>query len=225
MGDAAGQMLASAVGIAISPIPLIAIVLMLATPRGRSNGTAFALAWLLTLGVVSAVVVLAGSGGDAHSSSGPATWTSWVKLGLGVLFLLLGAKQWMGRPKEGQEAELPGWMKTIDGFTPAKSAGLAAVLAGLNPKNLVLAVGGALSIASSPASVGGKTVATVLFVLIGSLCTLLPLGVYLLGGDRAAGTLQSWKAWMAAHNGAIMTVLLVVLGAKYVGDALSTLTS
>ena len=225
MGDAIGQMLASAVGIAISPVPIIAIVLMLATPRGRSNGTAFALAWLLTLGVVSAVVVLAGSGGDAHSSSGPATWTSWVKLGLGVLFLLLGAKQWMGRRKEGQEAELPGWMKTIDGFTPGKSAGRAAVLAGLNPKNLVLAVGGALSIASSSASVGGKTVAAVLFVLIGSLCTLLPLGVYLLGGDRAAGTLASWKTWMAAHNGAIMTVLLVVLGAKYVGDAISTLAS
>ncbi len=30
---------------------------------------------------------------------------------------------------------------------------------------------------------------------------------------------------MAAHNGAIMTVLLVVLGAKYVGDAISTQAS
>jgi hypothetical protein len=63
----------------------------------------------------------------------------------------------------------------------------------------------------------------VLFVLIGSLCALLPLGVYLLGGDRAAGTLQSWKVWMVAHNGAVMTVLLLVLGAKYVGDAISGL--
>ncbi|MFE6358522.1 hypothetical protein ACFVP3_00690 [Streptomyces sp. NPDC057806] len=43
MGDAVGQMLASAVGIAISPIPIIAVVLMLATPRGRVNGTAFTL--------------------------------------------------------------------------------------------------------------------------------------------------------------------------------------
>ncbi len=38
VGDAIGQMLASAVGIAISPVPLIAVVLMLATPaRGRST--------------------------------------------------------------------------------------------------------------------------------------------------------------------------------------------
>ena len=225
MGDAIGQMLASAVGIAISPIPIIAIVLMLATPRGRANGTAFALAWLVTLGVVTAAVVLAGSGGGAHGSSGPATWTSWVKLGLGLLFLLLGGKQWAGRPKEGEPARLPGWMKTIDGFTPGRSAGLAAVLAGLNPKNLVLAVGGALSIASSSAGAGGKTVAAVLFVLIGSLCVLLPLGVYRLGGDRATDTLRSWKGWMAAHNGAIMTVLLLVLGAKYLGDAVTGLTA
>ncbi|WP_035795010.1 GAP family protein [Kitasatospora mediocidica] len=224
MGNAIGQMLASAVGIAISPIPVIAIVLMLATARGRANGVAFTLAWVLTLGVVSTVVVLAGDGGGAHTTGGPATWTSWVKLALGALFVLLGVKQWTGRPKEGQAAELPGWMRTIDSFSPGKAAGLAVVLAGLNPKNLVLAVGGALSIASSTAGAGGKTVATVLLVLIGSLCTLLPLGVYLLGGERAAGTLQSWKTWMAAHNGAIMTVLLLVLGAKYVGDALSALT-
>ena len=225
MGNAVGQMLASAVGIAISPVPLIAIVLMLATPRGRVNGLAFTAAWMLTLGAVTAAVVAAGSGGDAHGGSGPATWTSWVKLALGVLFLLLGARQWQGRPREGAEAALPGWMRTIDSFTPAKSAALSAALAGLNPKNLALAVGGAVSIASATGGTGDKVVATVLFVLIGSLCTLLPLAVYLLGGSRAAGTLQAWKSWMAAHNSAVMTVLLVVLGAKYVGDAISALTT
>jgi hypothetical protein len=171
--------------------------------------------------VVSTIVVLAGAGAGARA--GAATWTSWVKLLLGVVFLLLGVGQWHGRPAEGEEPALPGWMQTVDAFTPGRAAGLAAVLAGLNPKNLVLAVGGALSIASSPTGDGGKTVAVVLFVLIGSLCALLPLGVYLLGGDRAAGTLQSWKVWMVAHNGAVMTVLLLVLGAKYVGDAISGL--
>ncbi|MFC1415080.1 GAP family protein [Streptacidiphilus cavernicola] len=225
MGNAVGQMLASAVGIAISPIPIIAVVLMLATERGRANGIAFTLAWLLTLGLVSTVVVLLGSGGGAHSDGGPATWTSWTKLVLGLVFLLLGVKQWTGRPKAGEEAQMPGWMRTVDSFTPGKSAGLAAALAGLNPKNLVLAVGGALSVAASTGGVGGKTVATVLFVLVGSLCALLPLGVYLLGGERAADTLQSWKTWMAAHNGAIMTVLLLILGAKYIGDAISALTA
>lgn len=224
MGDAVGQMLASAVGIAISPIPLIAVVLMLATPRGRANGTAFTMSWIGCLAVVVTAVVLLGSGADASGDNGPADWTLWVKLVLGVLFLLLAAKQWKGRPREGHEAEQPGWMKAIDAFTPGKAAGLAALLAVANPKNLVLAVGGALSIAGSNASEGGKTGAVVLMVLLGSLCALAPLAVYLVGGARSADVLGEWKAWMGRHNAAIMTTLLVVLGAKYVGDAVSGLT-
>ncbi|MET8488064.1 GAP family protein [Streptomyces tendae] len=225
MGDAVGQMLASAVGIAISPIPIIAVVLMLATPRGRVNGTAFALSWVVCVAAVVTVIVLLGSGADASGDDGPADWTLWVKLVLGVLFLLLGGKQWAGRPREGHEADQPGWMKAIDRFTPGKAAGLAAVLAVANPKNLVLAVGGAVSIASSGASAGGKTGAVVLMVLIASLCALAPLAVYLAAGDRSARVLDEWKAWMARHNAAIMTTLLVVLGTKYIGDAVSGLSS
>ncbi|MEV6104023.1 GAP family protein [Streptomyces sp. NPDC051940] len=223
MGDAIGQMLASAVGIAISPVPLIAMVLMLATPRGRVNGTAFTLSWVASLAAVVTVVVLAGSGADASGDDGPATWTLWLKLALGALFVLLGAKQWKDRPREGHEAQTPGWMKAIDKFTPGKAAGLAALLAIANPKNLVLAIGGAVSIAGSSASAGGKTVAAVLMVLIGSLCTLAPLLVYLLGGAKSARVLDGWKGWMSRHNSAIMTTLLLVLGAKYVGDAVSGL--
>jgi threonine/homoserine/homoserine lactone efflux protein len=224
VGDAIGQMLASAVGIAISPLPLIAVILMLATPQGRRNGIAFTSGWILALAVAVTAIVLLGSGAGADSQGTPASWTMWLKLALGLVFLLLGVKQWRDRPREGEQARTPGWMRAIDGFTPAKSAGLAVALAVANPKNLVLAVGGALSIASSGASTGGKTVAAVLMVLIASLCALLPLGVYLLGGDRSTEILGGWKTWMAEHNGAIMTVVLAVLGAKYIGDAITGLT-
>ena len=223
MGNAIGQMLASAVGIAISPVPLIAVILMLATPRGRGNGIAFAVAWICSIGLLSALIVA--FGGGMHTGDAPARWTLWLKLALGLLFLLLAAKQWQGRPREGHPAETPGWMRTVDTFTPGKSGGLAVLLAVANPKNLVLTVGGAVSIASSNASAGGKTVAVVLMVLIASLCATLPLAVYLFGGDRATKVLADWKAWMAAHNAAIMIVVLLVLGAKYVGDALSGLNT
>jgi hypothetical protein len=226
MGDAVGQMLASAVGIAISPLPLIAVILMLATPKGRTNGIAFTAGWMLSLSALVTVIVLAGSGADASQGAGsPAAWTLWLKLALGVLFLLMGAKQWKDRPREGRDTQPSGWMKAIDRFTPAKAAVLGAALAVANPKNLALAVGGAVSIASTTATAGGKTIAATLMVLIASLCTLLPLAIYLFGGTRSPKILGEWKAWMAAHNAAIMTTLLLVLGAKYVGDAVSGLAT
>ncbi|MCX5559768.1 GAP family protein [Streptomyces sp. NBC_00038] len=225
MGDAIGQMLAPAVGIAISPVPLIAMVLMLATPRGRTNGVVFTVGWIVSLSLLVTAVVLLSAGADAAGhDDGPASWTYWLKLAFGVLFLLLGARQWRGRPRDGHGGGTPGWMRTIDAFTPAKAAGLAVALAVANPKNLVLAVSGAVSIAGSDATAAGRTVAVVLMVLIASLCTLAPLAVYLLGGDRSAQVLGGWKDWMTEHNAAVMATLLIVLGAKYVGDAVSGLT-
>ncbi|MET8039039.1 GAP family protein [Streptomyces sp. NPDC005345] len=222
MGEAIGAMLASAVGIAISPLPLIAIVLMLATPRGRGNGIAFTAGWLSALAIVVTVVTLAGSGLTTTGKTTP-SWAYWLKLVLGVLFALMAVKQWQGRPRAGHENAAPKWMQTIDQFTPGKAAGLAAVLVAANPKNLVLAIGGAAAIATTNTFTGAKTVAAVLMVLIGSLCTLIPLGVYLLGGPRAGQVLTGWKTWMAAHNNAIMTTVLLVLAAKYIGDALTGL--
>jgi len=49
MGEAIGQVVSLGVGVAISPVPIIAVVLMLGTPRGRVNGPAFIAGWLAGL--------------------------------------------------------------------------------------------------------------------------------------------------------------------------------
>ena len=115
-------------------------------------------------------------------------------------------------------------MATLDRATPGKAGGLAVLLSGANPKNLALTVGAAAAIGGATGSAAARTVALALFVVIASLCVLAPLGVYLAGGQKAAATLEGWKLWMAEHNAAIMTTVLTVLAAKYVGDAIAALT-
>ena len=51
MGSAIGGSLALAVGIAVSPVPIIAVVLILTSGRARVNGLAFIVGWLAGLGV------------------------------------------------------------------------------------------------------------------------------------------------------------------------------
>src|SRR5215217_4520175 len=144
-GEAIGQSLPLAIGVALSPVPIIAVVLMLTTPRARANGPAFVLGWLVGLGVVGAVV-LALAGPGASEEGQPATWVSWLKLVLGLGLLLVAARQFRGRPHEGEEAPLPKWMGAIDRFRAGQALGGGAALAGANPKNLLLAVGGAAAI-------------------------------------------------------------------------------
>jgi threonine/homoserine/homoserine lactone efflux protein len=224
VGSAIGQVLSFGVGVALSPVPIIAVVLMLTTPHGRVNGPAFIAGWIFGLAVAGTILLLAASGAEASSSGAPAEWVSIVKIVLGVLLLSLAVRQWRGRPQGDAEPELPAWMKTIDTFTPLKAAGMAVLLSAVNPKNLILVVGAAAAIAQTGASTGDQAVALAVFVLLGTLGPGIPVGIYFLMRNRAAAILASLRGWMARENTTIMAVLCLIIGAKLIGDAISSLT-
>lgn len=217
-----GDFLPAAVAVALSPIPIVAVVLMLGTPRARSNGPAFALGWVAGLLAVSLVVVLV-LGGSSQPGTGTATAIDWLKVAIGALFLFMAARQWRKRPKEGEDPAVPSWMATIDAVTPAKALVLGAALSGANPKNLALTTAAAASIAQAGLDGADTAIAIAAFVVIGSLTVVGSVLYYLIDADRAAGPLAGLKEFMLRHNAVIMMVLLLVLGAKILGDGAAAL--
>jgi threonine/homoserine/homoserine lactone efflux protein len=223
MNEAIGQVLSLGVGVALSPVPIIAVVLMLATPRARSNGPAFLAGWLAGLALAGTLVLLVSSGADASTDDGPATWVSVLKLVLGLLLLGLALKQWRDRPTGDEEAALPKWMQTIDTFGPPKALAFGVLLSAVNPKNLLLTVGAAAAIAQTGIGAGQQAIALAVFVVVGTLGVGAPVVLYFALGERSRRLLDQLKRWMAAHNAAIMAVLLLVIGAKLLGDGIAGL--
>ena len=225
MGQAIGGSLAAAVGIAISPVPIIAVVLMLTTHRARTNGPAFLAGWLIGLGVVGAIVLAIAGPAGASQSGAPATWVSWLKIVLGALLLLVALRQFRGRPAAGEEPSMPKWMGAIDKVKPPAAFGLGALLAGANPKNLILGVAGAAAIAQTGISGGQQAVSFIVFAVIATTGVAAPVVIYFAMGDRAGKTLGRLKDWMSHNNAVIMSVLCLIIGVKLIGDAISALTS
>jgi hypothetical protein len=223
VGEAIGGSLPLAFGVAISPVPIIAVVLMLTTKRGRVNGPVFVLGWLCGLALVGAIVLCIAGPADAGSSGSPATWVSWVKIALGALLLLVAVRQFRGRPRSAGTATMPKWMAAVDTIRPPTAFGLAAVLAGVNPKNLLMAVGGATAIAQTGISGGQQAVAYAVFALIGTVGVGVPVAIYLVLGDGSARILSTLKDWMAQNNAVIMSVLCLLIGVKLIGDAIAGL--
>ena len=219
-----GDLLSVAIGVALSPIPIITIVLMLGTPRARANGPAFALGWILGLVVVAAIVLLIAGGADDPDSTA-SDGANWLKVLIGVLFLALAVKQWRSRPRAGEEAELPAWMATVDTFTPARSFGLGALLSGANPKNLALTAAAGATIAQADLDTGGQVVAVAVYVVLASLTVAGPVIAYLVATDRTSKPLAAIKEFMAAHNAVIMMVVLLILGMKLLGQGMSGLAT
>ena len=222
MGTAIGQSLPIAVGVLVSPMPIVALVLMLVSGRARSNGLAFVVGWVVGVFLVGLVVALAAGAAKGDDASSPA-WLGWLKIVLGVLLLLVGVRQWQGRPRDGAQSTTPGWMASLDSFTPVKAAGLAFALGAINPKNLLLVASGGAAIAAATTSTGDRVVAMVVFTVVASLGVIVPFVIYLVMGDRAADLLDHVKTWMIQNNAVIMAVLMLVLGVKILGDGISTL--
>jgi threonine/homoserine/homoserine lactone efflux protein len=225
MGEAIGQVLSFGVGVALSPLPIVAVVLMLATPRGRTNGPAFLLGWVVGLAVVGALVLVVAGGASASEDGEPATWVAWLKVVLGVAALLLGVKQFRGRPRGETAPALPKWMQAIDHFTPGRSVAIAFALSALNPKNLLLTVGAAAAVAQTGIPTGEQAAALGVFVVIATLGVGAPVVLYFAMGHRSEKLLGELRDWMARNNATIVAVLLVVIGAKLVGDGIAGLTA
>jgi threonine/homoserine/homoserine lactone efflux protein len=191
-------MLPAAIGVALSPLPIVAVVLMLVTPKGRVNGPAFIIGWWAGLAIVGAIALsAAGAGSEA-----------------------------VGRPSSsGRGAATPKWMGALDGFTPLKAVGAGALLSGLNPKNLLLAVAGAAAIAGTGISSSQQAIAWVVFILIASIGVGAPVVIFFAMGSRSRDLLDHLKGWMAHNNAVIMAVLLLVIGVKLIGNAISGFSS
>jgi hypothetical protein len=224
VGAAIGEMLPLAIGIAISPLPIIAVILILTTPKARGNGLAFLGGWLLGLTVVATVVLIVADAADVAASSEPSKIVSALKLGLGLLLLVLAWRRFKKRPRPGDEAPIPKWMRALDDFTPTRSLAVGALLAGPKPKNLILNAAAAAGIAQSGLPGFQQAVVLFLLVVVASVGIIAPVVVHFAMGDKAAPVLDGWKTWLAANNATVMIVLFAVFGVVLIGKGIGGLS-
>lgn len=221
MSEVIGALLPVAFGVAISPVPLIAVILMLLAPHARSASLAFLCGWVVGISTVVVVVTLVVDPVDDSETSDPSTLASILKMVLGVVALLLAARQWTRHPKPGAEPVLPSWMAAVDTMTAPKALGLGALLSGVNPKNLTLCLTGAVTIGSGGLAPGESATAIGVFVVIGSSSVAVPVIGNLLARERMRGPLDELREWLTAHNAAVMSVLLLLIGVSTLGKAIT----
>jgi threonine/homoserine/homoserine lactone efflux protein len=224
MGEVIGQLLPLAVGVAISPVPIIATILMLLAPKATGASVGFLLGWVAGIVVATTVVVvIAATAGLEAGSTSPSATASWIKIVLGILLLLVAVRQWRGRPRPGEDATLPAWMAAIDSFTFPKAAGLGVLLAAVNPKNLLLCIAAGTTIGGAAIGNTERVVAVAVFTVLATCSVSVPVIGYLVARERMARPLDELRVWLEAHNAAVMSALLLVIGAVLVGKGIGGL--
>ena len=220
MGSVIGEILPLALGIAISPVPIIAAILMLLSPQAKGVSVGFLLGWVA--GIIVAVVIftlLSGLIPDENpEASKPIAGT--IKILLGAGLLVLAIRQWRSRPKLGEKAALPKWMAAIDTVTTGRAAFLGFLLAAANPKNLLMAIGAGVAIGAGGLTRAEEALAIAIFVLVAASTVAIPVIAYLVASKRMTPPLESMRDWLVQNNATVMTVLLLVLGVMVIGNGI-----
>jgi hypothetical protein len=146
IGQALGQVLSQAIGIAISPVPVIFVIVVLFSRRPMTNAAAFLVGW--AVGVL-AVFLIASAAVDGATDDGPSDTQGVVQLVLGVVFLVLAVRQWRSRPAPGTTPEPPAFLAKVETMGPAVALGLGLLL-----------TAGTWPCSSAPAPRSGTSVST-----------------------------------------------------------------
>lgn len=220
MHHAIGENLPLAIGIAISPIPIIASILMLLSPRAQRTSLGFGLGWLLGVTLSVVAFTLLANVLPEHEGEGGRPAVAVLQLVLGGGLLVLSVRNWRSRPGPDDEPKLPSWMAAIDSMGTPKALALGFLLSAVNPKNLLLSMSAGVTFGHADLGAGSTAVAIAIFVVIAASTVAIPVIAFQVAPKRLGVLLDHVRTWLVASNATIMAVLLLVLGAQVVGKGI-----
>ncbi|MFG1815434.1 GAP family protein [Kribbella sp. NPDC049174] len=221
MWPVVGAVLPQAMAIALSPVPMICIVLVLMSPRPVRAGLSFAVGWVGALAIAVGLVAwltdtVAEDNGEAARDG-----VDLLQLAVGVLFAVLAVRYWRRRPEPGAPPPRPA---IVDRIVTMSALGLVLTGAGAvlaNFKNLPLVLSAGSYIGGAGLGTASAIGAVVVFVVVASLTVLVPLlAIAVTGAEKSARTLKSVETWLLTNLNTITIVLLTVLSAVMIGNGL-----
>jgi uncharacterized membrane protein YidH (DUF202 family) len=204
-----GQLVPLALVVALSPFSVIPpLLLVLHAPRPRPTGLAFALGWLVGLGLTTAVFVqLPRALGGADQTS--QTWSAYARIGIGIALVVGGVARWLTR---GRAASSPAWLNSLAKIRTPMALLLGLVLPLINPKFLFANAAAGLSIGTEALSAGGVWTALVGYTALAGSTVALPILAYAVAPARFDPVLVRAKDWIDRRHAELTAVILVVIG-------------
>ncbi len=218
MVQALVEVISPAVGIMISPFPIVGLILILMSNKARRNSLAYMLGWIFGIGLVFTLALLFVDAGVAAQED-PGWLKRLIFIILGALMLWFAWREFQKRPKEGEQAKVPTWFAKLNTISVPGAAGFGFLLSALNPKNLLLALGAGASVGMHMLSIEENLIVALVFTILASLAIIVPTLLFLFLGDRMKKVLAAMEQFLIQNNAVITALLLLMIGLNMIGKA------
>jgi threonine/homoserine/homoserine lactone efflux protein len=203
--------------ITLSPLTLVAFILLLAAKGGIWKGLAFILGWMACLVAVIAAVVLTTGGNPPRQHTAPSTAVLVVKALLGILLIWIGIRR---RRRRGLPRKPPTWMGWLDRMSPWAAVGFGAFM---QPWSLVAI--GAATVVQAKLSTVGDWLALVVFCLLATSSFLVMELYAVLSPEAAAARLGRIRTWIDGHMDQAIILVSLGLGVLLLADSIVLLVA
>jgi len=195
--------------VTVEPIPLTAMILLLAAEGGLLKGLGYLIGWMATLVAIVAVTVAVTGGKPLIPHSNPSTAALSVKLAIGGVLVYIGYRR-RGRSASSASAKPkkePRWMRSINRVNPLAAAGLAFLL-----QPWVLVAAGVTNITEAKLSSSLEYFAVFAFCLVCSASYIVMETYAALRPAKVRASLQALLEWITRHRDQTIVFLSIGLG-------------
>jgi hypothetical protein len=205
----------AALGVAValtSPGSVVTVIALLSMSFGKRRALAFIAGWILAIGMIAVLMVIALQGHDFHSKrTVPSRTASWVEVVLGALLLLVAVRMYSGRQYTPKTQSQPSWLERVD-----RSHWALEIIVGAVMLSYALTITAAAETLKADVNRVEAIAAGVVFAAASIITIAAPLVVAASAPERSGQVLATWRDWVLAHSRTIAMIALVLIGAALV---------
>ncbi|GAB3606497.1 hypothetical protein GCM10027413_19060 [Conyzicola nivalis] len=217
MGPVIGDVLPLALGIAISPLPIMATTIMLLSPKARGTSVGFLIGWVAGITVMTTLFVLLAALLPSVRPHTPNVLIGAIEMLLGLLLIVLAVRTWRARPRAGESPPVPRWITAIDSLTLWRGLAVGFVYSAFRPKNLLISLAAGVVIGSARLALAPATVVMAIFVALAASTIAAPVVAFFSGAPRVTTGLEGLREWLLRNISTVTATALLFLGVVIVG--------
>lgn len=201
-----------ALGVAASPLPVVAVLVILVSKRARPGSVVLAVCWIVGNSIAVGIAITFAGSIRRPQAGLDLWWEAFFTLLLGIGLIVAGVLARRGRHHTPGGGEPPTWVNSVDQLSPLGAGLVALSNATTSPKNLALAISAGNIVARSEVDAPYMGFAALWYVFVASLTVVVPVVLYFVGGEKSVVVLRRWRDAVTANAAAVMEITLFVLG-------------
>ena len=214
-----GQLLPLALAVALSTVPITAVITILLSQQSRA-ALPFMLCFFVGTLLVTALFSLGLRAAPLRTTRGAEDWFAAIEVIIGAAIVTYAIVIFARRHLSVAPEEMPRWLRAVGKLRPWQAAGLGLILS-VRPKSLLLTAAAGLVIGPARLSTTEFVVAILVFVILGTSTVTVPVILALARPTAARRPLQAAERWITHNSRTVTVIVALVIGTVLVGNGLT----